>query len=413
MPTNDIAALPTTLLPSLLPALLRASVTLSVAAIAVFALRLPLRRCFGPGVAYAAWLAVPLCALAALMPAAPEGSVLALRGAPTALSFAATMRELAPVSPSMGVSGYIVMAWLTGALGAAALQIVRQRTYRRSLGKLTRRDGIAYTESLHAGPALVGLWRPIVVVPADFDGRYTPGERALILAHERTHASRRDPLANAAGAALRCLNWFNPLIHIAERLMRADQELACDASVMRRHPNARRSYANAMLKTQLSAIAAPLACQWQSTHPLKERIMSLNRTTPYALRMTGRLLIAAAMATGSWAAWAAQDTSKGELYDVAVKLNVDGAKSTPHLHTHGGEPASFRSGQGAQQWRAQLTLKPAGDGKMFISAIVTHAGKPVSKPGLLVALGEPATIKIDTEDKSHMEMELTVTQLPK
>lgn len=409
MPTNDIAAL----LPALLPALLRATAVLSMAVIAVFAVRLPLRRCFGPGVAYAAWLAVPMCALAALMPAAPEGSVLALHATPSALSFAAAMRELAPVSASMGANGYIVLAWLAGALGAAVLQMVRQRSYVRSLGKLTPRGGIAYSASLHGGPALVGLWRPIVVVPADFDGRYTPGERELILAHERTHAGRRDPLANAAGAALRCLNWFNPLIHIAERLMRADQELACDASVMRRHPNARRSYANAMLKTQLSANAAPLACQWQSTHPLKERIMSLNQTTPYALRMTGRLLIAVAMATGSWAAWAAQDASKGELYDVAVKLNVDGAKSTPHLHTHGGEPVSFRSGEGAQQWQAQLTLKPAGDGKMFISAVVKHAGRPISKPALLVALGEPATIKIDTEDKSHMEMELTVTQLPK
>ncbi|MCU6499191.1 M56 family metallopeptidase [Rugamonas sp. A1-17] len=406
MPTNDIAAL----LPTLLPALLRASVTLSMAVIAVFALRLPLRRCFGPGVAYAAWLAVPICALAALMPAAPEGSVLALHAAPSALSLAATMRELAPVSASMGVRGYIVLAWLTGTLGPAALQIIRQRSYLRSLGKLTRRDGIIYAASRNAGPALVGLWRPIVVVPADFGERYTPEERELILAHERTHARRHDPFANAAGAVLRCLNWFNPLVHIAERLMRADQELACDAAVMRRHPSARRSYANAMLKTQLSANAAPFACQWQSTHPLKERIMNLNQNTPYAMRMTGRFLIAAAMATGSWAAWAAQEASKGDLYDIAIKLDVDGAKSTPHLHTHSGEPASFRSGEGAQQWQAQLTLKPADNGKMFIGALVKHAGKPVSKPGLLVALGEPATIKIDTDDKSHLEMELTVTQ---
>jgi len=201
MPTNDIAVL----LPGLLPALLRATIVLSVAVSAVLALRLPLRRCFGPGVAYAAWLAVPLCALAALMPAAPEGSVLALHGAPSALSLNATMQELAPASASMGVSGYIVVAWLTGALATAALQIIRQRSYLRSLGKLTRRGGIAYADSLHAGPALVGLWRPIVVVPADFDDRYTLEERELILAHERTHASRRDPVANAAGAALRCL----------------------------------------------------------------------------------------------------------------------------------------------------------------------------------------------------------------
>ncbi|NVD71742.1 hypothetical protein HUX88_14450 [Duganella sp. BJB1802] len=405
MTANDIAAL--------LPAVLRATVVLSVAVIAVCVLRVPLRRCFGPGVAYAAWLAVPLCALSALMPAAPEGSVLALRAAPSAQSFTAAMRELAPVSSSMGVSGCIVLVWLVGALGAAALQIGRQRAYLRGLGKLTRRGDITYADSLPGGPALVGLWRPVVVVPADFDHRYTPEERELILAHERTHASHRDPWANAAGAALRCLNWFNPLVHIAERLMRADQELACDAGVIRRHPGARRSYAKAMLKTQLSAQEAPLTCQWQSTHPLKERIMSLTHTTPYALRMTGRFLVATALAAGSWAAWAAQEAPKGQLYDVAVRLSVDGATSAPHLHTRSGEAAGFRSGKGARQWQAQLTLTPADNGKMFISAVVKHAGKPVGKPGLLVALGEPATVKIDTDDKSHMEMELTVTQLPK
>jgi bla regulator protein BlaR1 len=153
---------------------------------------------------------------------------------------------------------------------AAARQIAQQRAYLRRMGVSARRDGIAYADSPDPGPALVGLWRPLIVVPSDFDRRYTATERELILAHERTHARRRDPLANAVCAALRCLNWFNPLVHIAERLMRIDQELACDAEVVRRHPNSRRSYADVMLKTQLSASDAPFACQWQSNHPLKD-----------------------------------------------------------------------------------------------------------------------------------------------
>ncbi|GJJ03025.1 hypothetical protein RugamoR64_35630 [Duganella rhizosphaerae] len=253
MTVNDIG--------ELLPVLMRATVVLSVAAIAAMALRLPLRRSFGPGVAYAAWLGVPLCALAALLPAPPTGSVLAQHAAPAVQPLAAAMRGLAPAPSSALTSILILLAWLAGALYFAARQMRQQRAYIRSLGKLTRRGGIAYAESPCAGPALVGLWRPIIVVPGDFDSRYTSRERELILAHERAHAIRRDPLANASSAALLCLNWFNPLLHIAERLMRRDQELACDAEVVRHHPNARRSYANAMLKTQLSAGDAPLACQ--------------------------------------------------------------------------------------------------------------------------------------------------------
>src|SRR5471030_2273762 len=395
----------------LLPMLLRATVALSVAAIAVIALRLLLRRGFGPGVAYAAWLAVPLCALAALLPAAPSGSVLALHAAPTVPPLAAAMRGLAQAPSSAQASGLILLAWLAGALYCAARQARQQRAYLRSLGKLTRRGGITYAASPHTGPALVGLWRPFIVVPVDFDRHYTLQERKLILAHERAHARSRDPLANATAAALRCLSWFNPLVHIAERLMRADQELACDAEVVRRHPNARRSYANAMLKTQLSAGDAPLACQWQSTHPLKARIMNLNQTTSYAVRLSGRLLIASAMAAASWTAWAAQQAPAGQLYDVAVKLDVGGASSAPHLHARAGETATLRSGDGAQQWETKLTLKPTDNGKVFISSSVKHGGKEVGKPGLLVALGEPGTVRIELDDKSRLEMQLTVTQL--
>ncbi|MES2163168.1 MAG: M56 family metallopeptidase [Pseudomonadota bacterium] len=396
----------------LLPVLLRATAAFSVAAIVVIALRLPLRRSFGPGVAYAAWLALPLCALAAMLPAAPAGSRLALHSAPSAQPLADALSGLTPTSAPTGLGGVVLLVWLAGALYTAARQAGQQRAYLRGLGRLVRRGDIAYADAVHAGPALVGLWRPMVVVPADFERRYTLQERELILAHERAHASRRDPLANAAAAVLRCLNWFNPLARIAERLMRVDQELACDAEVIRRHPDRRRSYANAMLKTQLSAGDAPLACQWHSTHPLKERIMNLNRTTPYALRLTGRLLIASAMVAASWAAWAAQQTPAGPLYDVAVKLEVGGASSSPHLHTHAGETATLRSGDGAQQWETRLTLKPADNGKVFISSSVKHGGKEVGKPGLLVAMGEPGKVKIELDDKSRLEMQLTVTQLP-
>lgn len=394
-----------------LPSLLRASCALSLAALVVIALRLTLRRCFGAGVAYAAWLAVPLCALAALLPAAPTGTLMVLPAA-TIQPLTTSIANLAPSSASPGQAYLIVLAWIAGVLLAAVRQIGQQRAYLRGMGAFARRGGIAYAESPGAGPALVGLWRPLIVVPSDFELRYTAKERELILAHERTHARRHDPLANAACAALRCLNWFNPLVHMAERLMRADQELACDAEVVRRHPNSRRAYADAMLKTQLSANDAPFACQWQSNHPLKERVMNLNRTTPQALRIAGRLLIATALGAGSWAAWAAQSSApEGPLYDIAMQMTVNGATTSPHLHTRSGTPAKMRVGEGAQQWQAEFTLKPADGGQVYIDSSVSRAGKPVGKPVLLVALGQPATVKIAQDDNAGMEMQLTVTEI--
>ena len=76
----------------------------------------------------------------------------------------------------------------------AALQWRAQRAFLRAA-----RDG-------RAGPAVLGLIRPRIVMPAD-DGRYAAEERALIRAHEREHIARRDPAAaglmpGAAGRGL-------------------------------------------------------------------------------------------------------------------------------------------------------------------------------------------------------------------
>jgi len=48
-------------------------------------------------------------------------------------------------------------------------------------------------------------------------------EQAAILAHERIHLARQDARINALAALLRCLCWFNPLIHLGARWLRIDQ----------------------------------------------------------------------------------------------------------------------------------------------------------------------------------------------
>src|SRR6476659_3340337 len=83
-----------------------------------------------------------------------------------------------------------------------------------------------------AGPAVLGFLRPRIVMPDGFQDHFTAQEQAAILAHERVHLARQDARINALAALLRCLCWFNPLIHLGSRWLRIDQELACDASVV-------------------------------------------------------------------------------------------------------------------------------------------------------------------------------------
>ena len=156
-------------------------------------------------------------------------------------------------------------------------------------------------------PALLGAWRPVVVLPADFELRYSVAERELILAHEGAHRTRGDAQVNALVAALRCVFWFNPLVHFAASRFRFDQELACDAAVITRHSAARRQYANAMLKAQLADFGLPIGCNWRSSHPLKERIALMKRRPPARMRAAiGSAIAAALVLGGSYSAWAMQ-----------------------------------------------------------------------------------------------------------
>ena len=124
-----------------------------------------------------------------------------------------------------------------------------------------------------------------IVLPADFEHRYDGTERALILAHEAAACPTPRWLLVPAGAVRGGLvsgsiHWRGG--HLAA--LRHDQELACDAAVLREHGAQRRSYANAMLKTQSAAFALPVGCTWSPRHPLTERIAMLKLPLPSRLR---------------------------------------------------------------------------------------------------------------------------------
>ncbi|MDN5782250.1 MAG: TonB family protein, partial [Luteimonas sp.] len=254
--------------------------------------------------AYLLWSLLPLAVLAASLPArvvqvaVPEAAARVGIGAVAAV---------VPPSATASTGLWLLLAWFAGAAGLALWQVVVQRRFRRSLGVMRAGDDGHLRAAISTGlPAVVGL-RSRIVLPADFEARYSAGERALILAHERIHLARRDVLGNALLAVLRCVYWFNPLAWIAADRFRRDQELACDETVVARHPHARRVYGEAMVKTQLSAMPAPLACHWLGSHPLKERIAMLKRPVPGTRRVLAGLLIAGTVVAGSaYATWAAR-----------------------------------------------------------------------------------------------------------
>lgn len=288
----------------------------SLAILGVLATRVLARRWFGAQVAYALWIAVPIVVVATLLPAPslPAATVLNFVRA----GVARTIPDVAVNTP-VDIRPSLLIVWGVGALSMFAWLAWQQHRYLRSLGRLrviggARDTRIVRSESDAGGPALVGALRPCIVLPGDFEVRYAPRERELILAHERVHLARGDARINAFVAVLRCLNWFNPLIHVAAARFRFDQELACDAAVIARFPEARRPYADAMLKTQLAEqswqeLRLPVGCRWPSGHPLKERIVMLKQPMPTRVRRAcGLVVVAAFGCCGAYVAAASQAT---------------------------------------------------------------------------------------------------------
>ena len=264
---------------SVLADLIRANLAGAVAVLAVLTVRLPARRLFGPQLAYSLWAAPPLAALATLMPA-PK-----VDGEPPLDVLALAVRDWS--GPALAVWALGVLVMILG-LGWA------QRAF------------VTAAQAGKAGPAVVGVIAPRIYMPPD-DGHYSAEQRALIRAHEHEHVVRGDPRAGALAATLQVLCWFNPLVHLGAHAMRLDQELACDAAVLRRRPHDRALYARTLLKTQLDAQCLPLGCRWpaRGLHPLEVRVGLLKAPVRYD-GMAGPILVAMGLSLITLVAWSVQ-----------------------------------------------------------------------------------------------------------
>lgn len=293
----------------LLAALVRLQLVASAAILVVFLLRpLALRWC-GASIAYWLWLVVPLAAMAALLPAREQVVVLPTafdipilqeHVEPAVVAGVARERTAAPSAIPPGVpydrlgSGLLIALWLLG----AGVFLIRSIVNTRRLAS-----------SPLIGPALVGVLRPRLVLPKDFETRFDAEERALILAHEEIHRVSRHTMVNALVEVARCASWFNPLVHWAAARFRADQELACDTAVIAAHPEARRTYAEALLKAQVAGVHLPMGCVWTSgtAGRLAERIARLSEQLPgRRQRFVGAASIVGIGMVAGYAAWAQQ-----------------------------------------------------------------------------------------------------------
>jgi beta-lactamase regulating signal transducer with metallopeptidase domain len=325
--------------------LVRIVLALSAALVIVLALRTPMRAAFGARAAYGLWLLAPAAFVASLLPA----RVVGVGGLPTpqAAPPASPVSELVQIaadggaSPALDIawtradaSPFIIAIWLLGVVISLMLLANGQRRFAARLGAPTLEKGVHVAASESIGPAVIGIVAPRIVVPADFNARYTELEQSLVIEHERAHIRAGDLQVNALAAFTQCVFWFNPLVYVARAALSIDQELACDERVMQRHGASRRAYAEAMLKAQFSADAAPLGCAWPpvGAQPLKQRIAALGRprVAPLTRAAGAGVCLAAALTMGA-AAWIAQPPRYAYADDLERGASLFGRSEGAHL----------------------------------------------------------------------------------
>ena len=80
-------------------------------------------------------------------------------------------------------------------------------------------------------PMVWGLFRPVILLPADAD-EWEPERRRAVLLHELAHIQWQDWLIQTIAQITCAVYWFNPLIWLAARRMQAEMEQACDDHVL-------------------------------------------------------------------------------------------------------------------------------------------------------------------------------------
>jgi len=239
----------------------------------------------------------------------------------TVRQIAVPFPDSAPLmSAAPGHTGWLLITIASvWALGFTAIALERLRNWRRiraavrsSVPIRTPTLQVAAKVQLRSAPGLlepgvVGVLRPILLLPAGITERLTPRQMEAILTHELCHIRRRDNLFAAIHMTVEAIFWFHPLVWwIGARLVE-ERERACDEAVLSQMSEPR-AYAEGILSVCKFYRESPLVCVSGVTGAdLRQRIeaimanrigRSLNRGNKFLLAVAGVAAIAVPLIVG-------------------------------------------------------------------------------------------------------------------
>jgi len=167
-------------------------------------------------------------------------------------------------------------------------------------------DGVSVLLSRAAGPAVLGVFRPRVVIPA-WVLTLPPDERRTILLHEQEHAAARDPMLVLVGIVALALQPWNLPLWAAVGRLRFALEADCDARVLRRSHHSARRYGALLIEVCARELAGrmsiglPVSAFVDSTSHLERRVRRMTDHQPRlrSVSTAAALVVALASVAGA------------------------------------------------------------------------------------------------------------------
>ena len=204
---------------------------------------------------YYFWLVLPLGLLFYLLPIQWQVENTMINGAMTTLT-------ITPSQWQASTTNYWGVVWLLGSTIMLTFAIASYVIFRRNITLLainektlqliekTLPEGLSAWQSDGVkSPVLVGIFKPILILPTDFETGFDQEQQELILAHEICHFDRNDIYWNLLAYLIVTLFWFHPLVWLAYARFCRDQETSCDHNVLaRKQTESRINYSKALIK---------------------------------------------------------------------------------------------------------------------------------------------------------------------
>lgn len=227
----------------------------------------------------------------------------------------------------------ILGAW---ACGFAAILVMRIQDWRRIRASVRSSTPVAIRKGIEIRsvprllePSVVGLFRPVLLMPTDITERLQPSQLDAVLAHELCHVQRRDNLTAALHMIVEAIFWFHPMVWWIGKRLIEERERACDEAVLSLGSTPH-DYAAGILRVCESYLETPLSCVSGVTgSSLKKRIRAimtghvasdLNFVRKLALAVAGGAVLTIPIVVGMIGAPRVQAQSKVAPPSIALQL---------------------------------------------------------------------------------------------